>query len=96
MTIWNNSKMAVLHYSKDAADEHWPCIVKLTDDSILVEYDDEGMVQYTGASKGDGHFALVAPEVKGRATLHRLPGENVLEGSWAEDGVRGMWKIDLA
>ena len=63
MTIWNHCKMSTLYYSGDSAEENYPCVVKITDDEILVEYDDEGLVQYRGSNDGQGHFLLAAPDV---------------------------------
>ena len=94
MTIWNHCKMSTLYYSDDG-EESYPCVVKITDDEILVEYDDEGLVQYRGSNDGQGHFLLAAPDVEGRASLHRFPDANILEGSWVEGGYRGMWRIEL-
>lgn len=96
MTIWNNSKMTTLYYSDDAASQNFPCIVKMTDDEILVEYDDDGLVQYRGVNDGSGHFVLTAREVDGRASLHRFPESEILEGSWVEGAVLGMWRVHLA
>ena len=31
----------------------------------------------------------------GRATLHRFADGLILEGSWFEEGERGMWRIHL-
>ena len=41
MTIWNNCKMTTLYHSADASHD-WPCIVKIDDKKILVEYEYEG------------------------------------------------------
>lgn len=95
MTIWNNSKMCILFYSDESAKENFPCIVKINDDEILVEYKDDGLVQYRGINNKNGHFELYSHEVNGNASLHMSPGELVLEGSWIENGLRGMWLIDL-
>jgi hypothetical protein len=70
-------------------------VVKITDDEILVEYDDEGLVKYRGPNDASGHFLLAAPDVEGRASLHRFPDADILEGSWVEAGYRGMWRIEL-
>jgi hypothetical protein len=96
--IWNNSKMTTLYYDTDAADENYPCVVKLTDYEIVVEYRGEAkeLVQYRGKNDGSGHFELHANVVNGRGTLHMFPGASRLEGSWIEDGTRGMWRVDLA
>ena len=95
MTIWTHCKMSTLYCSEDGAEENYPCVVKITDDEILVEYDDEGLVQYRGSNDAGGHFLLAAPDVEGRASLHRFPDADILEGSWVEAGYRGMWRIEL-
>ncbi|TAM17846.1 MAG: hypothetical protein EPN62_19790 [Candidimonas sp.] len=87
--------MTTLHHSDDEASENDTCVVKITDDEILVEYDDDGLVQYRGENDGNGHFVLTAPEVDGKASLHRFPDSQTLEGSWVEGGYRGMWRIEL-
>lgn len=93
MTIWKNSTMTTFYYSSNAEDI--PCIVKIDDKTILVEYEDEGVVQYKGRNNNDGHFELTAPQANGRASLHQFPNGEVLEGYWSEDGNRGMWRISL-
>lgn len=95
MGIWKTSSMTILFYSKDPS-ENYPCEVKIDGNRILVEYDDDGVVQYEGVSNGEGHFELNGSGFNGRASLHMFPGSLVLEGSWAEEGYRGMWKINLA
>ena len=96
--IWNKSKMTSLYYDADVADENYPCVVKITDEEIVVEYLGEAnaLVQYRGHNDGSGHFELHATTVGGRGTLHMFPSANRLEGSWIEDGARGMWRIELA
>ncbi|MDP1613195.1 MAG: hypothetical protein Q8M11_19230 [Sulfuritalea sp.] len=95
MTIWKDSKIATLYYSNETASERHPCVVKIDDTTILVEYEDEGSVQYRGRNNGDGHFELQTPDLRGTATLHMCQDGTTLEGSWIEDGTRGMWRIDL-
>lgn len=87
--------MDVLYYSDEPAAENVPCTVKIDDQGILVEYSDDGLVQYRGDKDSSGHFMLTSPEVDGRATLHRLTESTILEGSWVENGYRGMWRIEL-
>lgn len=71
-------------------------IVRITDESIEVAYDDEeGAVCYRGGHTGDGHYHLTAPERDGRASLHRFPNSHFLEGFWHEGESRGMWRIEL-
>lgn len=93
MTVWQKSTMTLFYYSGDA--ENIPCSVKIDDKTILVEYENDGTVQYKGRNDGSGHFELTSSEVHGRASLHRFPKGEVLEGFWSEDGYRGMWRISL-
>lgn len=93
--IWDKSTMTSIYYSKDPADENFPCTVKITEQEILVEYDDEGLCQYAGHNDGTGHYHLNLRDGDGRATLHQFPGSRLLEGSWIEDGARGMWRIEI-
>ena len=94
MNIWHNSMMETLYPSADASGES-TCVVKITDSEILVEYEDEGFVQYRGENNGTGHFVLEAPEVNGRASLHMFPNAAILEGYWEEGVYHGMWRIHL-
>lgn len=97
MQIWKNCTADVLFYEESAAainDDGY--IVRLSDDSIEVAYDDdEGAVCYRGKNNGDGHFDLTAPERKGRASLHCFPNSHFMEGYWQEGDARGMWRIQL-
>lgn len=97
MTIWTNSKMTTLFYSDQPATTGQPCSVKIDDTGIVVNYEASGVgqVQYKGPKNEDGHFELRAPEVQGLASLHMFPGSSILEGHWREEGIRGMWRIDL-
>jgi hypothetical protein len=95
MTIWGNSKMTTLYYSDDSAALDYPCVVKIDDKHVIVEYEDDGAKQYCGPNNGTDHFELKATDGDGHASLHRFPDSIILEGSWKEGGVRGMWKIKL-
>lgn len=94
MPVWNNSRMTTLHYSSEPSSQ-LDCIVKIEDEEILVGYTDGGFCQYKGKSNGEGHFVLQAAGFNGRATLHMFKESSILEGSWEEDGSRGMWRIEL-
>lgn len=97
MLLWSNSKMSTLYYSDEFASENYPCEVKMDENEIIVEYEqDDEYVQYRGKSIGNGHFELHCPDKNGRASLHMFPNSTILEGSWVEDTFRGMWKINLA
>ena len=87
--------MTTLYHSNDASEDS-PCVVKLENNQILVEYEDEGRVQYKGITNGVGHFELHGVGFQGHASLHMFPDSSILEGSWLEEGYRGMWRIKLA
>ncbi|PSF09004.1 hypothetical protein C7H09_08160 [Marinobacter fuscus] len=88
--------MDILHFD-DTSYEDEPCQVRIGEKDIVVDYEEDGKrILYRGHERGAGHYELTSEQVKGRATLHRFEGSNILEGSWIEDGVRGMWKIRLA
>ncbi|MGZ8243048.1 hypothetical protein [Methylomagnum sp.] len=95
--IWNNCKADTLYYDGSDAATDWPCKVELDGGRIRVSYeDDDGeTVVYEGHENGIGHFELNAPQVNGRATLHRFENGKILEGYWVEEGYRGMWRIIL-
>lgn len=59
--------MATLFFSDEPASEDFRSAVKIDAIQILMEYVDDGIVQYCGSNSGDGHFELHAPEVEGRA-----------------------------
>jgi hypothetical protein len=95
---WLHSRMTSLYYSGDEADTDYPCEVHITDKEITVNYfaDHAQRIQYRGENHGTGHFELRSNKNAGKASLHRTPGSQVIEGSWAENSVRGMWRIWLA
>lgn len=97
MQVWSKCTAEVLYYDAEpAVTNEEGYIVRLSDETIEVAYDDDdGPVCYRGKNKGDGHFSLSAPEREGKASLHRFPDSNFLEGYWLEGGVRGMWRISL-
>jgi len=97
MAVWNNSVMECIYYDADAADLDLHCQVRIDDDEIVVTYeeDDGGYPLYRGQNDGTGHFVLQCPANHGRATLHRFPNGQILEGFWDEEGYRGFWRIRL-
>ncbi len=97
MTTWNHCTADLLYYDKTPADMNDEgYIVRLTDETIEVAYDDAaGHVCYRGKNNGDGHFDLTAPERNGKASLHCFPDSQLMEGYWLEDGLQGMWRILL-
>ena len=73
-----------------------PCEVRIQGGELILSCKgDHGPVIYRGTEEGEGHYRLAAPSVAGRGTLHRVLGEDLLEGSWTEGGHSGMWRIQL-
>ena len=94
--ICKNSRTTSVYYSGEPAQEY-RCEVKISPETIIVEYDDAGeTVQYQGNNTGDGHFHLVCPDRKGSASLHMFPNSTLLVGCWVQEGIKGMWRIQLA
>lgn len=97
MNTWKRCTADILYYDERPTiikDEGY--IVRLTEESIEVAYDDEeGAVCYRGKNIGDGHYQLTAKERDGRASLHCFPSSNFMEGYWHEGNSRGMWRIEL-
>ena len=97
MNIWKRCTADILYYDgRPVTTDDEGYIVRLTEESIEVAYDDDdGAVCYRGKNTGDGHYQLTAAERKGRASLHRFPNSNFLEGYWHEEDSMGMWRIEL-
>ena len=98
MNTWTRCTADIFFYDEKIPDliEDEGYIVRLSEESIEVAYDDEkGAVCYRGINTGDGHYQLTAVERNGRASLHRSPNQNVMEGYWHEGKSRGMWRITL-
>ena len=97
MALYRNSRMYTGY--GPAYGEGRPCEVRIGDGSIVVSYPDEegraGFVVYEGNEVASGHYALMALAVNGTATLHKIPNEDILEGSWVQGGDEGRWRIDL-
>jgi hypothetical protein len=95
MKIWKSCRFDTLYYH-DGADVNDECDVVIDGEYITVSYDADGLrVTYFGLMKGNGHFELQAPDVNGRATLHRFDDGRTLEGYWVEGELKGMWRITL-
>jgi len=93
MTIYNNALMTTFYFGNKAAEEE-RCVVSINDRQILVACYGE-TVEYKGSSFADGHYELEGSGFKARASLHMTRDKSTLEGSWYEEGNRGMWSIDL-
>lgn len=95
--IWPRSTFDT-YFAGDKMVADRRCRVQIGGGLIEVTYaeDDGTTVRYSGRERGEGHFDLAAPEVAGKATLHRFPNDKFLEGYWCEGQVRGMWQITLA
>ncbi len=87
-----NAKMTWCSFGKERDyQQKDACSVILHEGSIMISYGD---AIYKGERVGKGHYILSKQPGDGRATLHKIPYENVLEGSWEEYGQQGMWKIE--
>jgi hypothetical protein len=93
LAIWKNSTGT--SYRADGKVFDFECEVRIDTPRIVVSYEDERPTTYEGEEKSPGHFKLECPSKKGRATLHQMPGDDILEGYWIEDGYEGMWRIQL-
>jgi hypothetical protein len=83
-------------YTSEGLHQNQPIQVRLDEGSIAISYqDDDGPVVYEGLEIESGHFELDCARKRGKAILHRMPGENVLEGWWLENRIEGMWRIYL-
>ena len=72
------------------------CQVRIDGAKIAISYEQhDGATVYEGEEVAPGHFELTCARRNGRATLHRPPGENLLEGYWVEGENRQMWRIQL-
>jgi hypothetical protein len=96
MTLWKHSMMESYHASGEEKTDT-TCEVRIDGEKIVVSYDDDdGPSIYEGKQVAPGHFQLTLPRKKGRATLHRAPDSEFLEGHWIESGYEGMWRIQLS
>jgi hypothetical protein len=91
--MWKHSFMTCFYADGELSETS--CQVRISRGGIAVSYADEGEVVYEGTEDAPGHFRLACKAVNGRATLHRFPDGDMLEGFWTEGGNRGMWRIQL-
>jgi hypothetical protein len=91
MPTWKNSSMDTFMQGEQSS-----CEVRITVFEIAVSYDDgQGLISYKGKEVAPGHFELTSAETGGKASLHRSPDNEWLEGSWNEGEQEGMWRIRL-
>ena len=91
MSTWKRSVLASYH-----RETRGECQVRIDGAKIVVSYEQhDGPTVYEGEEVTSGHFKLTCARKKGHATLHRMPGENLLEGYWIEGENQGMWRIRL-
>ena len=100
MPVYPNARMYT--YAAHGDVERQPCAVRIGDGDglIVVEYQQESgrrrvVILYEGNEVESGHYTLTAQAVNGTATLHKIPNEDILEGSWVQGGDEGRWRIDL-
>lgn len=92
MPSWKHSLLAS-HYRRNSNGE---CKVRIDGRKIVLSYEQhDGLTVYEGEEVAPGHFSLTCARKGGRAILHRMPGEDVIEGHWVEGQNQGMWRIQL-
>jgi hypothetical protein len=92
VSTWKHSVLAS-YYHRAIKGE---CQVRIDGTKIVVSYEQhDGPTVYEGEEVASGHFRLTCVRKSGRATLHRMPGENLLEGHWSQGEDQGMWRIRL-
>lgn len=78
-----------------------PCRIRFANGQIRVTWEEGGRgtrretVEYIGTVTNSEHYELECPGHRGKATLHRFPGAQVLVGDLFHEGQRGMWRICL-
>jgi hypothetical protein len=91
VSTWKHSLLA--SYDRERTGK---CQVEIRGSKIVVSYEQhDGLVVYEGEEIAPGHFELACARKSGRATLHRVPGGNLLEGHWVQGRDQGMWRIQL-
>jgi hypothetical protein len=91
MPTWKNSSMDTFF-----SGEQSTCEVRISAFEIVVSYqDNDRTLEYKGKEIAPGHFELTSAETGGKASLHRSPDNEWLEGSWLEGEREGMWRIRL-
>jgi hypothetical protein len=92
MQLWKHSTL-VSFYHRSIKGE---CKVRIDGDKIVLSYEQhDGLTVYEGEEVAPGHFKLTCARKGGQATLHRVPGEDLIEGHWVEGHNQGMWRILL-
>lgn len=91
MSNWKQSELAAYH-----RETRGKCQVQIEGTKIRVSYEGhDRLVVYEGKEVASGHFELTCTRKQGRATLHQIPGEDLLEGHWTQGQDQGMWRIHL-
>jgi hypothetical protein len=92
MGIWKYSTLASFYHRSIKGE----CIVRIDGAKIVLSYEQhDGLTVYEGEEVAPGHFKLTCARKGGQATLHRVPGENLIEGHWVQGPNQGMWRIQL-
>lgn len=91
MSTWKQSRLASYH-----RENAGKCEVRIHGTKIVLSYEQhDGLTVFEGEEVAAGHFKLKCERKGGHATLHMVPGEDLLEGHWVEGDTRGMWLIRL-
>lgn len=95
--IYKNCKLSIYHQDRPA-DLEIHCIVVVEGDELELKYDQEdgSFWSWKGSDQGCGHYLVYANSGRrGRAVLHHLRSTSYLNGYWAENGLKGMWRVEL-
>jgi hypothetical protein len=92
VTTWKHSTLASYYHRNNKGE----CNVRIDGAKIVLSYEQhDGLTVYEGEEIAPGHFKLTCARKGGRATLHRIPGKDLIEGHWVEGQDQGMWRIQL-
>ena len=91
-----------LYFEEVPAVHDIACKVEISSTRCVLKYDEVDdidprpkFVEWSGHAVAPGHYELRTAN-GGHASLHRMSAESrFLEGFWKEEGLRGMWRIDL-
>jgi hypothetical protein len=93
MSNWKNSELSSFYRKVDKGSVQ----VQISGSRMLISYEQfDGSTIWKGEEVSPGHFELTCARKNGRATLHRVPGQDdLIEGYWVTGKDQGMWRIQL-
>jgi hypothetical protein len=89
---WKHSPFVSFYHRGNKGE----CKVRIDGSKIILSYEQyDGLTVWKGDEVAPGHFRLTCDRKGGHATLHRMPGDDVIAGYWTEGQNQGMWRIQL-